>query len=223
MLKDLSLHKRLANYAIEDPVANRLLVCVEDCFQDAVNRTKSVIKHMPEYTLHDEVHLLRVVEIMGLLIPDTTLERLTALELGGLILSAAYHDIGMAPSDSEVRALLTTNASSTNEDSKRYLTVKESFPNLLKRQKWLRKSGKNFEAQEIESWFLIQHLRRTHAERARKLLLESYMTKMVYDYCQFAPRLAEVCFSHNEDASSLTAIDARELVRGGREYCNCDL
>lgn len=219
-LKDLSLHKRLSEFATKDPGVNRLLLCVEDCFDDAINRTKTVIKHMPEYTLHDEVHLLRVVEIMGRLIPPLTLERLTPLELAGLILSAAYHDIGMAPSDSEVRALLSATDASPGEDQKRYLTIKEGYPNLLTRQKRLRKIGRNFEAQEIETWFLVQHLRRTHAERASRLLLEHYVGKMIYDGYQFAARLAEVCFSHNEDAASLRGIPAHELVRAGGEYCN---
>src|SRR5688572_881657 len=105
-LKTLVLFERLAELAAQDAAANRLLVCVEDAFEDAVNRTKSVIKHMPEFTLHDEVHLRRVVEIMGRLIPESTFQRLKPLELAALILSAAYHDIGMAPSESEVRALL---------------------------------------------------------------------------------------------------------------------
>src|SRR5258705_5187210 len=110
-LRTSSLYKRLTEAASQDPVVNRLLLCVEDCFEDAVNRTKSVIKHMPQYTLHDEVHLLRVVDIMGRLIPKETVERLRPLELAGLILSAAYHDIGMAPSEQEVRALLAKDGS----------------------------------------------------------------------------------------------------------------
>lgn len=219
-IKDSSLYKRLAEAATRDPVVNRLLVCVDDCFEDAVNRTKSVIKHMPEYTLHDEVHLLRVVDIMSHLIPRRTMERLTPLELAGLMLSAAYHDIGMAPSDKEVRALLGTRRVSGGNDKRRYLEVREEHPTLLKRQQYLRRVGKNFEAQEIEMWFLVEHLRRTHAERARKLLLHEYAKKMIYDNYQFAAPLADVCFSHNEDPAALRAIPAHQLVRGGGEYCN---
>lgn len=219
-IKDSALYRRLAKYAAKDSDVNRLLLCVEDCFEDAINRTKTVIKHMPQYTLHDEVHLLRVVEIMGRIIPDQTLKRLAPLEVASLIVSAGFHDIGMAPSEAEVRALLTATDSSKGEDQRQYLTVREGYPNLLTRQKRLRKLGRDFEAQEIETWFLVEHLRRTHAERARKLLLQRYARKMIYDGYEFAARLAEVCFSHNEDPSSLRAIPAHELVRARGEYCN---
>lgn len=219
-LKDSVLHKRLATFAARDSAVNRLLVCVDDCFEDAVNRTKSVVKSMPEYTLHDEVHLLRVVEMMGRVIPDRTLKRLGPLELAALILSAGYHDIGMAPSAAEVRTLLSATNASTGDDERRYLTIREEYPSLLNRQRRLRKARKTFEAAEIETWFLVEHLRRTHAQRARQLLLRDYAEKMIYDNYSFAERLANVCFSHNEDTSSLSAIPAHELVRARGEYCN---
>src|SRR6185369_11187535 len=128
--------------------------------------------------------------------------------------------IGMAPSDAEVRALLSSDADPTIEEKQQYLALREAYPGLLKRQASLRHADRHFEAQEIEAGLLAEYLRRTHAARASKLLFESYGNKLVYDNYNFTSRLADVCFSHNEDASSVNAIPARELVRAGGEYCN---
>ena len=50
----------------------------------------------PEYTLHDDAHLLRVTQLMGNLIPDTVLRTvLNPVEIALLILSAYFHDQGM--------------------------------------------------------------------------------------------------------------------------------
>lgn len=156
--------------ASDDLGANRLLLTVEECFDDAIQRTKTVVKHMPEYTLHDEVHLVEVVRLMGCIIPERTLSKLSALELAALILSAAYHDIGMAPSDAEVRALLSSDADPTTEEKQQYLALREAYPGLLKRQTSLRHAERHFEAQEIEAGLLVEYLRRTHTARQQDAL-----------------------------------------------------
>ena len=94
-MKSTALFKHLNEKGKEDPAARSLVTLVERVFQEAINVTKAVVKYMPEYTLHDEVHLTNVVDIMGRLIPKGTLARLHLLEIASLILSAALHDIGI--------------------------------------------------------------------------------------------------------------------------------
>lgn len=60
----------------------------------------------PQYTLHDDTHLLRVTELMGRLLPDDVLNGvLNPVEIALLILSAYLHDQGMVLDDNEIRSL----------------------------------------------------------------------------------------------------------------------
>jgi molecular chaperone HtpG len=96
---------RLKGQAKDDASVRALTVLVEKIFDECTDVMKTTIRTMPEYTLHDEVHLERMVELMGRLIPRETLERLKPLELASLLLGVALHDIGMSPSRKELNQL----------------------------------------------------------------------------------------------------------------------
>lgn len=57
---------------------------------------------MGEFTLHDSSHQFRVLYLMEKLVPESTIKNLSVPELMLLILSAFFHDIGMAPSEKQV-------------------------------------------------------------------------------------------------------------------------
>ena len=67
----------------------------------ALQRTKSIIKHMGEYTLHDGDHLFRVLTLMEKLLTKKIIQNLSAPELMLLILSAFLHDIYNTPQKSD--------------------------------------------------------------------------------------------------------------------------
>jgi hypothetical protein len=56
-----------------------------------------------DFTLHDEDHSFRVAERMIQIIPKKVLPKLSAYELGLLLLSAYLHDIGMSPGREKVQ------------------------------------------------------------------------------------------------------------------------
>lgn len=61
---------------------------------------------------------------MGRLIPASTIEKFAPLELAGLLLSAALHNIRIAPSEKEVCGLLSDSYSDTN--TVRYRSFREA-------------------------------------------------------------------------------------------------
>jgi response regulator RpfG family c-di-GMP phosphodiesterase len=99
------LFKRLKQQSETDPTVRFLMSLVEEVHDDSVSLAKTVIRHFPEYTLHDEVHIRKVIKIMGELIPENTLRNLSPLEVGALLLAAALHDIGMAPTQLLINSL----------------------------------------------------------------------------------------------------------------------
>ena len=66
----------------------------------AADRMKLMPAIHPEFTLHDDTHLLRVTELMARVMPDRVLnELLNPVEIALLILAAHFHDIGMVKVD----------------------------------------------------------------------------------------------------------------------------
>src|SRR5688572_4079374 len=68
---------------------NVLAVCTE-----AAQRLKLFYAQHQQFTIHDETHSLRIVELMSL-VAASVLERLNAIEIALLVLAAYHHDQGM--------------------------------------------------------------------------------------------------------------------------------
>ncbi len=79
-----------------------VLVLIEEAVSFSIYRTKTIIRQMGEYTLHDDIHLFKVLYLMERLLTKETIENLSIPERMLLILSAFFHDIGMAPDEEEV-------------------------------------------------------------------------------------------------------------------------
>jgi molecular chaperone HtpG len=79
-------------------------ILVDHAASYAFQRTKTIVKHMGEYTLHDGDHLFRVLNLMERLLGENVIKNMSAPELMLLILTAFFHDIGMAPDEREVIA-----------------------------------------------------------------------------------------------------------------------
>jgi hypothetical protein len=221
-MKMTRIYKELHMYADADEIARDLIFLVDEVFEECRQIHKTVLRHMPEYTLHDEEHLLRTVELMDRLLPTATLQNLIPLELAGLILSAILHDIGMAPSENEIRRLLSESPSGINEDSSRlrYGSFREGYTAILRRQDELRSKNRYFEAQELEAYLLSEYLRQTHGDRGKHFIFDQYHKNFIYAGFNFASRLAEVCYSHAQDPLFLEQIPCWELVRPPGEYVN---
>ncbi len=109
-LEETVLFKRFARpFATEasTKLANAFAQNLPDICNTAVERMKLMPAIHPEYTLHDDSHLLRVVELMAHVIPKEVLETvLNPVEIALLILAGFYHDTGMIPDKAEIERIL---------------------------------------------------------------------------------------------------------------------
>lgn len=83
---------------------HEVLALVAEVGTFAVERLKTVIKNMPEFTLHDDTHIFNMLTIIGKLIPQENMKALSAPDLFMLIISVFLHDIGMAPDEKYILA-----------------------------------------------------------------------------------------------------------------------
>jgi molecular chaperone HtpG len=103
-LQTSELYRTLKSKCESDKAGAQVMALIDDATYYAYQRTKTIVRHMGEFTLHDGDHLFRVLKLMERLIPPTEIEKLSVPEVMLLVLVAFFHDIGMAPSEAEVLA-----------------------------------------------------------------------------------------------------------------------
>ncbi len=177
----------------------------------AAQRMKLVPAYAPQYTLHDEQHLLRAVDLMGRILGDT-LHDLNAVELVLLILGGYYHDQGMVPAQADLEKL-------TQEGD--FLVGKEtwiaSHPNYgevdhQSQQRFISEEERRELAgklAELEAAFLTEYLRKTHAERSERLALELLGSDVHLEIAgvNLARLVGLLCRSHVVPVASIAPAD----------------
>ena len=208
---------------------------VIDLIEFSYTRTKTIVKYMNEYTLHDEVHLFRVLKIMEKILGQSNIDKLVIPELMLLILSAFYHDIGMAPNEEKVELWKSiwdtdfeTKQSELSEDKIKELELIE-FIQFLKPFKAqvakihsLHASGLHSQSENIKAHLISEYIRRTHADRARTIIQQKSEGKLKYKEFDLTLPLANICYSHNDDAYTLLDFPIVELVSSD-EYISIPL
>lgn len=103
-IKDTSLWKKLNDgfKGNDEKIARILSTNLLTICGNAISRMKRFPSLHSQYTLHDEVHLLRVTEIMAMIISNDVLNLLNPIEITLLILASFFHDQGMILDEMEL-------------------------------------------------------------------------------------------------------------------------
>src|SRR6266496_3347452 len=140
---------------------------------------------MGEFTLHDGDHLFRVLNLMERLAPKKITDRLSVPELLLLILSAFFHDIGMAPSEREVRGWL--GIWENQKPSEEELALSSAFSRFVKGRPdkkteldRLIEEGQTEKATLVRQYLVSEYIRITHAARARDIIGSEWAGKIKY-------------------------------------------
>src|SRR5690606_18023612 len=198
---------------------------VDQAISYAFQRTKTILRHMGEFTLHDGDHLFRVLNLMERLLPEEVIKKLTSPELLLLIISAFFHDIGMAPDEQEVliwKKLWDVNPEIEKEEQSAFDDFKRFYssrPDDEKRLTELIEKGQNNQADTIKSYLVSEYIRQTHADRARDIIEKDWTDKIKFRDTDLTVELAQICYSHNEDPLSLLDLDKNLLCGSGIYAC----
>lgn len=205
---------------------HEVISLVDSAVSYASQRTKTIIKHMGEYTLHDSDHLFRVLNLMERLISKEIVKHLSAPELMLLILSAFFHDIGMAPDEKDVLAwkkVWDTSPEFENEEEESRHNEFHRFCSAQPDQKKIIENliieGKSSSADNIKAHLLTEFIRKTHAERARDIIAKDWNEKIIFRDVDLTVELAEICYGHNEDPLTLLELDKNYLCGSGTFAC----
>ena len=207
---------------------SEIIALVDSAVSYAFQRTKTIIKHMGEFTLHDGDHLFRVLHLMERLLTKDNIKNLSTPEIMLLILSAFFHDIGMTPEEKEVitwRKVWDKTPQLDDQEIKTYEKFKRFYSSRPDQEQVINKSlnqGQNSKAETIKAYLITEYIRLTHADRAREIIEQDWNNKILFRDTDLTVEFAQICFSHNEDALSLLDFDKNYLC-GTNIYANLPL
>ncbi|MFJ7931517.1 ATP-binding protein [Peribacillus sp. NPDC096448] len=209
---------------LEETRLYQLLVDREDREEKLSEKVKLIVRHiapllaripekMPEYTLHDATHSIKVIRIMGKIIPEETLEKLNSIELTLLIISGYLHDIGMTCSTEEREMIIES------KEFEQIVKLDSRYEEYLNYKK-----TDHREATFIEDSIFTEYLRKNHVKRSaefiERLLIDGKFELSIDDIPLYKYVVA-ICNGHGEPVKSLynTKIWPRDkLIKG--EYVN---
>lgn len=205
-IEETVLWKKLQS--LNDPNAQSLIAELPSICEEAADRMKVMPTASPQYTLHDESHFLRVVEIMSMVLGETIIQ-LNSVEICLLILTAYYHDQGMVMTEDEYKNLST--------DAKFQLFRENWFvdyPNQKEIQNQLQNTNVTETERtrlagllaELEAAMLTDYLRETHARRSFDYVMETFShdKRLQVSGINLSGILAKLCESHYSHTHELT-------------------
>jgi len=149
-----------------------------------------------EYTLHNISHSENVIKNMWEFIPDKVKEKLNALEIYLLILSAYLHDVGMAVSTDEKDEILKS------EEFLKFQDKHEREVDLIEKYK---EEGNIRAAEFYEKQIFMDYIREHHHERSYDYIVNNYSGEegLKIDNENHARLIAKICRAHRLDVTDL--------------------
>lgn len=213
-----SIYMVLQDKCGSDSAGKQVLSLVDEATVYAFQRTKTILKHMGEFTLHDGDHLFRVLSLMERLLPLDQIKELSTPELMLLILSAFFHDIGMAPDEGDVQAwkkYFDTNPKFSSASEEKEFEFFQRFcvarPDKVDQINDYIQHGNASAADLAKNYLISDYIRITHADRAREIIQRDWINKIRYRDTDLTVEFANICFSHNEDALKVLELDKSYL------------
>lgn len=196
-LRSTALFSQLVNLTNgESPLpGNVLQLC-----REAADRLKFFPAAHGQYTLHDEVHCLRVVVLMGELLGQNV-NSINAVEIALLILSAYYHDQGMIVDAEEVEEIRASEEWQFHEaqwgrehPNKAELSARLADPLLDEAQK----KEVVLALADLDAAAFTEFVRQRHGERSASFLRTHYGgdPRLNINGRNVVDLLARVCHSH---------------------------
>jgi hypothetical protein len=224
-----NLYQALKKKCEQDVAGHQVLELIDEATYYAYHKTKTILMHMGEYTLHDGDHLFRVLALMERLFAPEQIEELSVPELMLLILSAFFHDIGMAPENKVVQSWKKVwDFSPVFDDEADRIEYEKFHRYYLSRPEQISQieryfiQGNSSKADLLKSYLISDYIKTTHADRAKEIIEKDWLERIKYRDVDLTVEFANICFSHNEDALSLLEFDINYLC-GPEIYANLQL
>lgn len=217
-IKDTTLWKKLNDgfKGENEEIARILSTNLFTICKNAASRMKRFPSLHPQYTLHDEVHLLRVTEIMAMIISEDVLNILNPIEITLLILASFFHDQGMILDDNERLELNNNNEFKLFKEN--WIIDHPNFSDIQSRV-----NDRNFSSEEkgkciriyneLQDALLTDFIRINHGEAAKKYVNSQFSNDSMWEInsINLASYVGKLCKSHNEDIKNINETNGFNL------------
>ena len=197
-ITDTTLWKKLNNNSSE--IAQFLSYNISPIAAETLERSKLISLIFREYTLHDQNHLLRVVEISSMVLGEM-IDKINPLEISILILSCLMHDQGMIITNQEYLEL---------QNKQEYLVFRDNWfldhPNRMEIVKELNSTTCNAIEKvrlakcvnELDQALLTDYLRNNHGSRSADYILNQFGSDKRLEVfgVNLSPYIAKLAESH---------------------------
>lgn len=178
--------------------SDKILPIVEKIVEFVSPLLQRIPEHMPEFTLHDPNHSVKIIEIISKITPKEVIDNLNSIELSLLILSAYLHDIGMTCDRAEKEKII-----SSNEDFD--ILFKSNNYKYQKFEQY-KIEGNHRAATFIQDQIFTEYLRLNHVNRSAKFIadnLSSGTYSLTYNDIPFYKLLIKICDAHGEPVKKI--------------------
>lgn len=216
ILEETELYKRLEQLANESGIflqekkeRQKAITLINDISREASELAKITPTHFPEYTLHDETHLLSVTYLMGQILSISgSFEYLSYIEITILILAAYLHDIGMAPSREKVDEIIESSDFALYRETRKLDLENLREIKVILEQPGLSESEKiklRRKEIEIDQSILTEYLRQHHGEIGAEFIINEWSNddRWVIEKNNLAELVSWVCKGHTLKHSQL--------------------
>ena len=207
-LRETELFTRLQELANERRCPLALPGNVLDICNDAAARLKLFPAVHTQFTLHDETHCLRVVQLMAS-VASGGVRRLNGVELALLILAAYHHDQGMIVDASELDAIRSSTEWTTHEqdwaaDYPNYREAAERSHDASVTSAERDRAARV--ADDLRAAMWTDFIRRSHGKRSARFVSDKYRTdpRLNINSRSIADLLAVICESHVHPPETIT-------------------
>lgn len=182
---------------------------VLDICNDVAARLKRFPAVHTQFTLHDETHCLRVVQLMAS-VASGGVRRLNGAELALLILAAYHHDQGMIVDPSELDAIRSSSEWKTHEQD-----WAADYPNYREAAERSHDASATpadrdraaAVAADLRAAMWTDFIRRSHGKRSARFVSDTYRAdpRLNINSRSVADLLATICESHVHPPETITA------------------
>ncbi len=144
-----------------------LISSVDQVARNSKTVLDQIVRYLPQYTLHNERHILNALSLMDWLTPADTLNHLAPLECALIILAAYTHDLGMALTCEEYHRLTTPEGSSSEREA--FVRFRDRYSDEIRRiERWKQSAP---EVADLHEW----HILSTFVKEKERPILEDYI------------------------------------------------
>ena len=190
---------------------NCIIANLGDIIKDSINLSKTILSNMNHYTLHDEIHQLKVLDIMERILTIKNIKKLNIPEKFILIVLAFTHDLGMSPEKEKIdiwKKCFDTETNLTEEikTNQSFIKFKEfKEEHRIKEDEYNKAIDcENYSQAGILKEFIIsEYIRETHAKRSEKFIREKFKDKLKYNNIDLTDIICSLILNHVHEGNLL--------------------